>query len=40
MPEALNRMSAMLPGTMRSSTNTSTEMPNSVSSIRRKRLIR
>ena len=30
----------MLPGTTRSSTKTSTEIPNSVRSIRKKRLIR
>ncbi len=40
MPAASNRISAMLPGTIRSIVNTSTEIPNSVRSIKKKRLIR
>ena len=35
MPAASNRMSTILPGTMRSSTKMMTEIPNRVTSIRR-----
>src|SRR3954471_18756140 len=37
MPAESNRMSAMLPGTMRSSRKIATETPNSVSTIRPRR---
>jgi hypothetical protein len=40
IPAALNTMSAMLPGTRRSIVKMSTEIPNSVRSIRKKRLIK
>ena len=40
MPAESNKISAMLPGTTRSIVKTSTEIPNSVRSIKKKRLIR